>query len=281
MKWLITGGCGFIGSRLVRRVKEREDVIRVVDNFSSSAAVSPEGVHIAPCDVRDIERFKDWLDDIDIVVHLAAQTDVVKSILDPTETFSINTEGVHKLLIACTAANVERFIFASSVGAGRLNSPYGASKLTGEAYCEAFRQCYDLSTLSLRFSNVYGPGSNHKTSVVAKFIKAALAGETITIHGNGSHLRDYVYVDDIVETIIEEAISDHTGVENVASGDLCSINTLITALGDLGLDFKVEYDADAFTGGSVSKLSSSINYGGTDLLEGLEETLKYFRGLEK
>jgi UDP-glucose 4-epimerase len=152
--------------------------------------------------------------DVDVVVHLAANTGVAPSIADPRFDCSTNVIGTFNYLEGARCAGVRRFVFASSGAAtGEMEppihekvptrplSPYGASKLAGEAYCSAYANSFGLETVALRFSNVYGPGSGHKQSVVAKFIRHALDGEALVIYGDGGQTRDLIYIDDLVEAI--------------------------------------------------------------------------------
>jgi len=233
MKWLITGGCGFIGLNLIRRIlAETEDSIRIVDNLSVGkreylAKLGPfhelKRERLSHSSAR-VEFFEgDILDDalaialadgVDVIVHLAANTGVAPSVENPRLDCVTNVQGTLNYLEAAREAGVKRFIFASSgapVGeveppiheelAPHPVSPYGASKLAGEGYCSAYFRTFGVKTVCLRFGNVYGPGSIHKTSVVAKFISAAVAGESLEIYGDGSQTRDFIYVDDLTRAI--------------------------------------------------------------------------------
>jgi UDP-glucose 4-epimerase len=233
--WLITGGCGFIGCNLVRHlVAEGGHRIRVLDNLEAGArgrlAECGAVVEVAPqaCTVHgDAERIelvaRDILDEDavrastrgrDVVVHLAANTGVAASVQDPRRDCLVNVLGTLNCLEAARQERVPRFVFASSgapVGeveppcheeqAPHPVSPYGASKLSGEGYCSAYFRTFGLETVALRFSNVYGPDSDRKSSVVAAFVKRALAGAPLEIYGDGSQTRDFIFVDDLVRAI--------------------------------------------------------------------------------
>lgn len=248
-KWLITGGCGFIGTALVRNIIEERpyDQIRVLDNLShgtrkdlaqvcrfdentipvSTNAYLPEpsgsssAVELIVGDITDIEMAEKAALGMDCIVHLAANTGVGPSVENPRQDLQSNVLGILNMLEGAQKHNVERFVFASSsapVGetdppvheelAPRPVSPYGASKLAGEGYCSAYYRTYGIKTVALRFGNVYGPGSTHKTSVVAKFIKQALRGEPCVIYGDGSQTRDFIYIDDLVQAILKAALFD-------------------------------------------------------------------------
>jgi UDP-glucose 4-epimerase len=151
---------------------------------------------------------------IDVIVHLAANTGVGPSVENPRADMETNVIGTFNLLEAARHNKVDKFIFASSgapIGEveppitedkpARPVSPYGASKLAGEGYCSAYYRTFGLKTIALRFGNVYGPRSKHKSSVVAKFIQQALAGKTLEIYGDGSQTRDFIYIDDLIDAI--------------------------------------------------------------------------------
>ena len=235
MNWLITGGCGFIGRALIAELIGRGPVsIRVYDNLSvgtrqdlaqvapvrdidpgADADVWPEGVSLVQADILDAAAIARMARGADVVVHLAANTGVPQSVADPMADCRTNVLGVLNVLEACRAAKVPRFVFASSGAplgvqtpplheemAPHPASPYGASKLAGEGYCSAYFHCYGLDTVTLRFGNVYGEGSGHKGSVVAKFIKATLAGEKLEIYGDGAQTRDFIHISDLVRAVI-------------------------------------------------------------------------------
>ena len=233
---LITGGCGFIGINLIKRFLDENKgyKIRVVDNLSVGriedlasvgevTEITTEEISGAPAhnlellvgDVRDEDLAKVACQGADIVVHLAASTGVIPSIENPRGDCLDNVLGTLNVLEGARKSGIKRFVFASS-GAplGEQNppireemvphpiSPYGASKLAGEAYCAAYHGSFGLETVALRFGNVYGPFSNHKTSVAAKFIRHILKSEPLPIYGDGNQTRDFIYVDDLVEAIL-------------------------------------------------------------------------------
>lgn len=242
--WLITGGCGFIGTALIGRLKAEHPQarIRVLDNLSvgtkqdlkqvcqfvetslvrnkgKSADVMDCPVELFVGDIKEPEICEICAKDMDIIVHLAANTGVGPSVADPRKDMEANVLGILNMLEAARSQKVERFVFASSgapVGeveppiheklAPKPVSPYGASKLAGEGYCSAYYRTFGVKTVALRFGNVYGPGSTHKSSVVAKFIKQAIGGEQCEIYGDGSQTRDFIYIDDLTEAIIKAAM---------------------------------------------------------------------------
>lgn len=230
MRWLVTGGCGFIGSALVARlVAEGGHAIRVLDDLSvgrpeslgiaaSRAIEGPtqpfDGVQLVVGSILDARLVERCAVGVDVLVHLAANTGVQPSLDDPQRDCQYNVVGTLNCLEAARAAAVRRFVFASSGAAvgdctpplhesvpPRPVSPYGASKLAGEAYCSAYQRSFGLETVCLRFGNVYGPGSGHKQSVVARFLRQALAGEPLEIYGSGQQTRDFVFLGDLIDAI--------------------------------------------------------------------------------
>jgi UDP-glucose 4-epimerase len=223
---LVTGGCGFIGTNLVKYLSNKGYRVRILDNLSTPSSIwtpdlrsnpytlRTQSTELVVGDIKDCQTVKRAIEGVDAVVHLAAHTSVVESLENPEEAWDINVNGTLNLLEACRCNGVDSFIFASSnavVGEQdppidetkipRPLSPYGASKLAGEALCSTYYHSFGLKTVSLRFSNCYGPYSEHKTSVIAKFIDWARKGEPLVIYGDGNQTRDFVHVDDICQAI--------------------------------------------------------------------------------
>ena len=250
MRWLVTGGCGFIGRNLIRLLLTRSNVVRVLDNLSigtredladigaftqldrrifatgyARSASSPT-MELVAGDVCDADLLQHAAEGMDVLVHLAANTGVGPSIADPRLDCITNVIGTFNCLEACRRGGVRRFVFASS-GAPIGNceppiheelpphpvSPYGASKLAGEAYCSAYKHSFGIDTVALRFGNCYGPFSTHKGSVVAKFIREAVAGQPWEIYGDGGQTRDFIFVEDVAEAILLAGTVDGVGGE--------------------------------------------------------------------
>ena len=253
---LVTGGCGFIGSNLIRHLSLAGKRVAVLDLESAptcapdsdeSPAGSGEDVTFIVGDIRDRDVCRRAMTGVDAVVHLAAESGIPPSVDDPETNFSVNVDGTLSLLLAAKDAGVRQFILASSGAVlGRHDppvdertpaspvSPYGASKLAAEAYCLAFGATYGMSAVSLRFANIYGPGSSHKRSVIAEFCKSALRGEPLTIFGDGSQTRDFLYIDDLLTAITGCLYKrDVSGVFQLGRGFGVSVLDVANALQEL------------------------------------------------
>jgi UDP-glucose 4-epimerase len=226
---LVTGGCGFIGANLVRFLTERTGWrLRVVDDLRAGRAehVPEDLADVRIGDVGDDGVLEPALEGVDAVVHLASQTGVGPSVEDPRADFQGNTRTTFGVLDACRRLGIGRVVFASSGAAvGEVTppiheevvphpvSPYGASKLAGEAYCQAFAASFDMETVALRFSNVYGPFSAHKKNAIPNFIKRGITGEAIEIYGDGGQTRDFIFVEDLCDAIRRALVTDDVGGE--------------------------------------------------------------------
>jgi len=186
----------------------------------------PKGVELIVGDIMDDQLALTVSQGCDIIVHFAANTGVGPSVENPRADMLANVVGTFNYLEAARINKIPRFIFASSgAPAGEVEppiheelpphpvSPYGASKLAGEGYCSAYKRTFGIDTVMLRFGNVYGPGSVHKSSVVAKFIRRALAGETLEIYGDGTQTRDFIYIDDLIDAVMLAATAPDIGGE--------------------------------------------------------------------
>src|SRR5688500_13474450 len=262
MKALVTGGAGFIGSHLVDALVERGDEVVVVDDLSTGKRENLTGpggaAELVEADIRDARAMRDLVDRIrpSVVFHLAAQIDVRKSTADPAWDAGINVLGTINMLQASLEAGVERFVNTSTGGAvygeGKIlpapeehpqapEAPYGQSKFSAEGYCELYARLHGLSTVSLRYGNVYGPRQDPlgEAGVIAIFCGKLLEGGQPTIFGNGEQTRDYVYVGDVVRANLAAANTHATGAFNVGLGVQTSVVQLVDALREIS-------DADGF-----------------------------------
>lgn len=319
---LITGGCGFIGTSLIAKLLEENPQmsIRVLDNFLTGqpedlASITPyvlttpedcvnhTGVTLIEGDIRDEQTARLCCVNISVIVHLAANTGVGPSVEEPRFDMESNIIGTFNMLEAARLAKVEKFIFASSgAPAGEVEppiheevpmhpvSPYGASKLAGEGYCSAYFRTYGIKTVCLRFSNVFGPLSKKKSSIVAKFIRQALAGEVCEIYGNGTQTRDFLYIDDLVRAVILSMKKDVGGETfQIASGREHTVSEITELIADVlaghGVKMEVTYSSPRL--GDVMRNYSDTSKAARmlcwtcemDLREGVERTVAYF--LEK
>lgn len=323
-RWLITGGCGFLGTALIKYLRSNNlaDYIRVLDNLSvgtrddlASVTDFKEkdagdltdytknlGVELIVGDIRDPDVCVACCQGIDVVVHLAANTGVPVSVEKPRLDMESNVIGIFNMLEGASQNKCKRFVFASSgAPAGEVVppiheelpphpvSPYGASKLAGEGYCSAYYKTFGLETVALRFSNVYGPGSTKKTSVVAKFIKQALNGECLYVYGDGTQTRDFIYIDDLIRALVLSATKEQVGGETfqIASSRETTIDELITVIMKIFDKYEIKRP-DVIK--SQPRLGDvKRNYSNTDkardrlnwkcqfeLKQGIDQTIKWF-----
>lgn len=303
-KIVITGGCGFIGLNLIDYLKRYHPNLKltVLDNESlgkKEYLSEFEEIEFINGDIRNQKLVSRTLKDADVVVHLAADTRVLDSIADPAKNFDVNVVGTFNILNAIRQHNIPLLINASTGGAilgdcqppvheGMVPepmSPYGASKLAAEGYCSAFNGSYGLKTSSLRFSNVYGPHSFHKGSVIATFFKNILAGEPLHVYGDGTQIRDYVFVEDICEGISNALQNEANGVYQLGTGVPTSINQLIELMREVvGSDAEIKVKYHDFQAGevhttycNVSKAKNKLGYNpSTSLNQGLKKTWDWF-----
>src|SRR5690242_91933 len=253
MRALVTGGAGFIGSHLVDALLDAGDDVTVVDHLQRGhtdnlTGALERGIGLVRADVTDVgamvEAFQAHRPQI--VYHLAAQIDVRRSVEDPSTDAHINVGGTAAVLEAARDTGTPRVLLASTAGVygepGVLPvredaplaplSPYGAGKAAAESYLELFRRLHGLSTLTLRLSNVYGPRQDPhgEAGVVAIFCGAAVEETPITIYGDGTQTRDYIYVADVVAAFRAAGRADVGGVMNVSTGTETSVRDLADRL---------------------------------------------------
>jgi UDP-glucose 4-epimerase len=237
MKVLVTGGAGFIGSHVVDALVKRGDEVVIIDNFSTGFEknINPSATlyRLSICDTA-IEKIFEW-EKPQVVIHLAAQTSVTRSITDPVFDAGVNILGSLNVISNCVRSGVHRIVYASSCALYgtpeylpvdekhpiKAISPYGVSKHTVEHYLFQNHILHGLPFIVLRYANVYGPRQNPhgEGGVVAIFAGKMLGGEQPTIYGLGDKSRDYVYVDDIVRANIIAAESNETGIFNIGTGE--------------------------------------------------------------
>jgi UDP-glucose 4-epimerase len=254
MRALVTGGAGFIGSNLVDALLARGDEVTVLDDLSTGRRENLSdalgaGAELVDADVRDAQALTDLFERVrpEVVFHLAAQIDVRRSAADPAFDARVNVEGTINVLEASRVAGVRRVVNTSTGGAiygeGQVipapedhpaapEAPYGQSKLAAEGYCGLYERLHGLSTVSLRYGNVYGPRQDPlgEAGVVAIFCGKLLAGGRPTVFGDGLQTRDYVYVEDVVASNLAAAESEVSGPINVGTGVQTTVLELVEAL---------------------------------------------------
>ena len=271
MNVLVTGGLGFVGSNLIPALKKEGHDVRVLDNLciKSPEYISKNYFELVVGDIRNVSDVKKALNNIDAVIHLAAFGSVIDSISRPKENFDNNVFGTFNLLNQAMRTGIKKFIFASTGGALIGNSskqvneaslpkpisPYGSSKLCAEAYFSSYSHSYDMDIISLRFANIIGPYSWHKKGVITKFIKNIFEGEPLTIFGDGSSSRDYLFVGDLIEGISKSLSKEIKGFTpiHLSSGIETSINQVAKKLLEISgrNNYKIEYRD--FRKGEVSR----------------------------
>ena len=267
MTALVTGGAGFIGSNLVDALLAREQRVVVVDDLSTGRRANLDdalarGAELHELDIRDAEALRALFEQARpaLVFHLAAQIDVRRSVADPAADARVNFEGTINVLAAAHAAGARRVVYSATGGAvygeaeqvptpedapAQPLAPYGMGKLAGEGYCALFSRLHGLSTVALRYANVYGPRQDPlgEGGVIAIFCGCFADGRTPTIYGDGKQTRDYTYVGDVVAANLRAAELDVTGPINVGTGVETSVLDLVEAFRGLegGESFEPEH----------------------------------------
>jgi UDP-glucose 4-epimerase len=309
-KYLVTGGAGFIGSHIVTALVERGDSVRVFDNLSTGRLANLEHVRgkfeFVEGDLvsrRDVERA---LDGIEVVFHQAALASVPRSVAQPLDTNAVCVTGTVNVLDVARLSGVRRVVYAGSssiygdltAAAAKYEtdlpapvSPYAAAKAAGELYCQAFHATYGLSTVTVRYFNVFGPRQDPQSeyaAVIPKFVMKMLAGERPTIFGDGRQSRDFTYVANIVAgNLLAAEAPDASGKTfNIACGEQMNLLDLVAAINRV-LGTKIEPIFDPPRVGDVrdsladiSAARKLLGYKPTiDFDEGLRRSIEYYRQL--
>ena len=252
MKFLVTGGAGFIGSHITERLLSDGHQVRILDDFSTGKRDNipvSDAVSVIEGDVGDFDTVRDWMQGIDIVYHEAAIASVPETVGDPLGSERTNYRGTLNVLEAARQADVRRVIFAGSAAVYgdlpelpksedmpvRPLSPYAVDKLASEHACRVYAQLYGLETVVLRYFNVFGPRqdpSSPYSGVISIFADSLGKGKQPNIYGDGEQTRDFVYVGDVVAANIRAATAPAAAGRtiNVATGSTISINQLLRTL---------------------------------------------------
>jgi nucleoside-diphosphate-sugar epimerase len=306
MRFLVTGGAGFIGSNIAAHLAEEGDQVRILDNFSSGRRDNieglPDSVEVIEGDVRDYWTVAKAVDGIDYVLHQAALPSVPRSVENPLTSNAVNIDGTLNVLEAAKNAGVKKLVFASSSSVyGESEelpkheemspsplSPYAVTKITCEYYCRVYWELYRFPTVSLRYFNIFGPHqdpASEYAAVVPKFITALLEDRPPTVYGDGEQSRDFTYIDNCVQANILAATNDQiVGAHfNVACGGQFTLNELLDKLRMIiGVQIKAEYDPPRpgdirHSFATIDKLSKFGYQPLVGFEEGLRKTVEFFR----
>ena len=310
MRYLVTGGAGFIGSNTVDELVRRGHSVVVLDDFSSgkedNLAEVRNKITFIKGSITDIEVVRKAMHEAEYVLHLAAKTSVPRSVKDPIETNKINIDGTLNVLVAAKELKVKRVVFAASSSAyGETPtlpkvetmqpepiSPYGVTKYVGELYGQTFGRCYGLENVALRYFNIFGPRqdpSSPYSGVLAKFCSAFLEDTPPVVFGDGEQTRDFTYVENAVQAnlLACEAPSVSGKVFNVGVGGRVSLNEVVRALGKISgktLETKYEPPRDGDIRDSQADITQARELLGYEpqvsFEEGLSRTYEWYRATQ-
>ena len=304
---VVTGGAGFIGSALVRRLLQEGHEVDVIDNLSTGSARNlreVEGaIHFHQADLQDPEAIAPVIKGANFVFHLGALPSVPKSILDPAPSHQSNIDGTFNLFKAAADGGVGRVIYAASSSAygdtevlpktesmaPRPKSPYAVQKLVGEYYASAFASCFGLETVSLRFFNVFGPRQDPTSvysGVLSIFLNCLIDRRRPTIHGDGEQSRDFTFVEDVVTLLLKASTAPNVSgkMYNAGNGNRYTLNETWALLQKIeGIELPAIYDEPR--SGDVRHSQADITAAVRDLKhhpqftfeEGLRRTLDWYR----
>jgi nucleoside-diphosphate-sugar epimerase len=266
MRYLVTGGAGFIGSNMVDELVRRGHSVVVLDDLSTGKEANLSGVRskidFRAGSITDLAKAQSACKGADYVIHLAARTSVPKSVKDPLETNKVNIDGTLNVLVAARDAKVKRIVYAASSSAyGETPtlpkteamrpepiSPYGVTKFVGELYAQVFGRVYGLENASVRYFNVFGPRqdpTSQYSGVLSRFMLAILEGESPVVYGDGEQSRDFTYIDNVVDETLRacEASGASGKVFNGGTGARITLNEVLKLLEKItGKKVQAKYD---------------------------------------
>jgi nucleoside-diphosphate-sugar epimerase len=306
-KFLVTGGAGFIGSNICRRLISEGCFVRVIDNLITGRMSNLEGIldkiDFIKADMGNQDAAIAAMKDIDVVLHQGAVPSVPRSVDDPATTHQHCVNATFTLLLAARDRKVKRFVYAASSSAygdsptmpkvetmlTNPKSPYAAAKLFGEYYCSVFAQVYGLDTISLRYFNVFGPyqdPTSQYAAAIPAFVTSILRGQSPTVYGDGEQSRDFTYIDNVVHANLLAARAPKTEgqVINVACGDKITVNAIIAMINEITGKSVAPIYAPTRPGdvkhslADITKAKSLIGF--TPVVgfrEGLEKAIQWYR----
>jgi len=300
-RYLVTGGAGFIGSNISKRLVSENCSVRVLDNLltgkKSNLADIADKIEFIEADMGDSDVAQSAMKDIDVVVHQGALPSVPRSVDDPAETHRHCVDATFTLLLAARDAGVKRFVYAASSSAygdtptlPKLEtmpthplSPYAAAKLVGEYYCSVFYHVYGLETISLRYFNVFGPQqdpTSQYAAAIPAFVTSILKDQSPTVYGDGEQSRDFTYIDNVVHANLLAARAEKTRGEvvNIACGQAVTVNAIIGMINkSVGKQVKPIYVDER--AGDVKHSLADI--GKAQSVIGFEPVISFEEGLQK
>lgn len=307
MRYLVTGGAGFIGSNLVGALLEKQHTVRVLDNFSTgkreNIAPYTENIEVVEGDIIRYHTVREAMEGIEVVLHEAALPSVPRSVKDPLSSNEVNVTGTLNILYAAKDAGVRRVVYASSSSVygdtpelpkheemvPNPLSPYAVSKLAAETYCRVFARIYGLETVCLRYFNVFGPRQDphsQYSAVIPKFISAMLRGESPVVFGDGEQTRDFTFVDNVIAANLKAATAtvEEGLTVNCACHDRISVNGLVDQINAiLGTKIRAEYkprrQGDILHSyAAIDKAAKMLGYNPlVEFATGLRKTVDWYR----
>ncbi|MCC6793156.1 MAG: SDR family oxidoreductase [Thermomicrobiales bacterium] len=299
--YLVTGGAGFIGSHIAKRLLEIGEEVRILDNFStgnrSNLDVLQGGAEVIEGDIRDTDALTRATRGIQTIFHQAAEPSVPRSIDDPASTYDINVTGTLNVLQAARAAGCARVVFASSSAVygdapempkhesmlPALLSPYASSKLAGEGLCQVFSRAFGFDAVALRYFNVFGPRQDPNSAyaaVIPRFLAALTAGERPVIYGDGGQSRDFIYIDNIVDANLKAAVAGGVAgkVFNIAAGTSVTLNQMLAQVAAM-LDVDANPHHEPERAGDIRHSLADITAARENL--GFEVTVPFEEGMRR
>jgi nucleoside-diphosphate-sugar epimerase len=306
MRYLVTGGAGFIGSNMVDELLRRGQEVTVLDDFSSgkeeNLAKALKKIRLVRGDICDLETAREASEGADYVLHLAARTSVPRSVKDPIETNRVNIDGTLNVLVAARDAKARRVVYAASSSAygetptlpklesmpSEPISPYGVTKLVGEMYAQVFGRAYGLENVSIRYFNVFGPRqdpTSQYSGVLSRFMLAIIDGAAPVVYGDGEQSRDFTYIDNVVDVTLRacEAPGVSGRVFNGGTGLRITLNDVLKLLGKItGSPVRAKYDQPRagdilHSQADIAMVREMLGYNPiVDFEDGLRRTWKWY-----